>query len=143
MRLGAALDLHRIQVGRIVRDECSSIRVGRREHGVCFESEPLRRRMLDEYRYEIPHAGLPEPVVLLVNDTLYVVSLQSGKSRRQPINDQVGLIASTLSLSHTRIVRPLPVTRKRPRHCSILCPCPAVRFVWGSPVRHLPFGHTR
>lgn len=78
-----------------------------------FEPEAFRRCMLDEYRDEIPHTRLPQPIVLFLDDSRDVISLQRRKSRREPIYDEVDPIACAIRLSHTRIVRPLLATHKR------------------------------
>ena len=78
-----------------------------------FEPEAFRRCVLDEYRDEVPDARLPEPIVLFLDDSRDVISLQRRKSRREPVYDKVDLIAGAIRLSHTRIVRPFVRTHKR------------------------------
>ena len=80
-----------------------------------FEPEAFRRCMLDEYRNEVPHTRLPQPIVLFLDDAHDVISLQRRKSCREPIDDKGDLIAGAVRLSHTRIVRPFLETHKRVR----------------------------
>ena len=104
----ASLDLHRIQLGRIVTDEIRRAAVvDWHAHRISLLSEPFQRGVLDEHTHEVLDRSRLQLAELLIHDLMDAFRRKGRESCCEPaldLPDPVVLLRRT----HGRIVQRLP-----------------------------------